>query len=314
MGWFCAAWQADACRGHLGAKVVKVERRANELARFAMPRRILPSAEPDCPYSGESWTFRKRPIFAARCGGFPRLQDVSNLILTMMKLTFRDLILLLIILALFLPFFLSQSLYEAYHACNENHAILIGGVKFALLSTIGEVIALRIRTGGYVLKGFGVFPRMVVWFFLGAWIVMAMRIFGAGAPLLADYVFNAGGAIAEAMNQPVSWNKFVGAFFISLLQNTAFAPVFMTLHKITDTHIMQCGGGLRAFVTPVKFGEIMAGMNWRVQWNFVFKKTIPFFWIPAHTVTFMLPGEFQVLFAAFLGVVLGIILAFAANK
>ncbi len=235
-------------------------------------------------------------------------------ILIKMKLTYRDLILLLIIVALFLPFFLSQSLYEAYHACNANHAILIGGVKFAVLSTIGEVIALRIRTGGYALKGFGVVPRMVVWFFLGAWIVMAMRIFGAGAPLLADYIFNADGAIAGAMSQPVSWNKFVGAFFISLLQNTAFAPVFMTLHKITDTHIMQCGGGLRAFCTPIKFADIMAGMNWRVQWNFVFKKTIPFFWVPAHTITFMLPGEYQVLFAAFLGVVLGVILAFAANK
>ena len=191
---------------------------------------------------------------------------------------------------------------------------MVGGLKFAILSTIGEVIALRIRTGGYGLKGFGVFPRMVVWFFLGAWIVMAMRIFGTGAPLLADYIFNADGAIAGAMSQPLSWNKFLGAFFISLLQNTAFAPVFMTLHKITDTHIMQCGGGLRAFCTPIKVGEIMAGMNWRVQWNFVFKKTIPFFWVPAHTVTFMLPGEYQVLFAAFLGVVLGIILAFAANK
>ena len=106
----------------------------------------------------------------------------------------------------------------------------------------------------------------------------------------------------------------VGACFISLLQNTAFAPVFMTLHKITDTHIMNCGGSMRAFRTPRRVGEIMAGISWRVQWSFVFKKTIPVFWMPAHTITFMLPGEYQVLFAAFLGIVLGVILAFAANK
>lgn len=220
----------------------------------------------------------------------------------------------LIFLAFFLPFFLCEPLYAGYQAFNASHAVLAGGIKFAILSTLGEVIALRIRTKGYDLKGFGVLPRMVVWFFLGAWIVMAMRIFGAGAPLLADYVFGADGRIIEAMKGGVSGYKLVGAFFISLLQNTAFAPVFMTLHKITDTHIMNCGGSLRAFCTPMRVGEIMAGMNWRVQWSFVFKKTIPFFWIPAHTVTFMLPGEYQVLFAAFLGIVLGVILAFAANK
>ena len=117
-----------------------------------------------------------------------------------MTLIGRDLVWLLGIVVLFLPFFLSPSLYEAYHECNIKHAILVGGLKFAILSTIGEVIALRIRTGGYGLKGFGVFPRMVVWFFLGAWIVMAMRIFGTGAPLLADYIFNADGAIAGAMS------------------------------------------------------------------------------------------------------------------
>ncbi|MDE7102493.1 MAG: hypothetical protein K2O37_06815, partial [Bacteroidales bacterium] len=64
----------------------------------------------------------------------------------------------------------------------------------------------------------------------------------------------------------------------------------------------------------IRMGEIMQGIDWKRQWSFVFKKTIPFFWIPAHTVTFMLPGEYQVLFAAFLGVVLGIILAFAAHQ
>lgn len=45
-----------------------------------------------------------------------------------------------------------------------------------------------------------------------------------------------------------------------------------------------------------------------------FKKTIPFFWFPAHTITFLLPGDARVLFAALLGVVLGIFLAIAARK
>lgn len=231
-----------------------------------------------------------------------------------MKRFAGDAVMGLIFLALFLPFFLCEPLYAGYKSFNAAHAVLAGGIKFAILSTLGEIIALRIRTQSYDLKGFGVLPRMLVWFFLGAWIVMAMKIFGKGAPVLADYILNTDGKITAAMAGSLSWYKFIGAFFISLMQNTAFAPVFMTLHKITDTHIMQHGGTLSGFLKPIRMGEIMQGIDWKRQWSFVFKKTIPFFWIPAHTVTFMLPGEYQVLFAAFLGVVLGIILAFAAHQ
>ena len=38
------------------------------------------------------------------------------------------------------------------------------------------------------------------------------------------------------------------------------------------------------------------------------------FWIPCHTITFVLPTELRVLFAAALGVVLGSILAIASPK
>ena len=58
----------------------------------------------------------------------------------------------------------------------------------------------------------------------------------------------------------------------------------------------------------------MQNLNWKVQWGFVFKKTLPLFWFPAHTITFLLPGEMRVLFAALLGVLLGVILSIAARK
>ena len=61
-------------------------------------------------------------------------------------------------------------------------------------------------------------------------------------------------------------------------------------------------------------GDTLAGLDWHRQWNFVFKKTIPLFWYPAHTVTFLLPGDARVLFAALLGVILGILLAVAAHR
>lgn len=73
-------------------------------------------------------------------------------------------------------------------------------------------------------------------------------------------------------------------------------------------------GTLRGLFTPIPMGRILQELNWQVQWNFVFKKTIPLFWFPAHTVTFLLPSEMRVLFAALLGVALGVILAVAARK
>jgi hypothetical protein len=115
-----------------------------------------------------------------------------------------------------------------------------------------------------------------------------------------------------AMQGEFTGTKLLGAFCISTAMNTFFAPMFMTVHKVTDTHILACGGSLKALITPLPFGNILASLNWKVQWDFVFKKTLPLFWIPAHTITFLLPAEFQVLFAASLSIVLGILLSVAA--
>jgi hypothetical protein len=111
-----------------------------------------------------------------------------------------------------------------------------------------------------------------------------------------------------------SAEKLFIAFCISVFMNTIYAPVMMTFHKITDTHIINTGGTLKGLFSPIDFSGIFKNLNWDVQWNFVFKKTIPFFWYPAHTITFLLPVDFQVLFAAILGIALGTILAIASMK
>lgn len=224
----------------------------------------------------------------------------------------HDLVLIAICLLLFLPFVISPSLYSAYKTFNNEHGMIMAALKFGILSTLGEVIGLRIRTGGYNLTGFGIIPRALVWAILGMWISMSFKIFGAGAPLFADYIGIKG--TAAAMAGPFSGLKLIGALFISTTMNITFAPVFMTLHKITDTHIMNNGGTLKGFFRPIPFAKILQNLNWDVQWNFVFKKTIPFFWIPAHTATFLLPPDIQILVAALLGVALGILLAISSQK
>jgi hypothetical protein len=154
---------------------------------------------------------------------------------------------------------------------------------------------------------------MVVWGVLGMAISMAMTVFAAGIPA---FITNMGGGelVAQFYGEGITLGKFVVALSISVMMNTFFAPVFMTFHKITDAHIAECGGSLRALVTPIPMQRLIKSVNWDVQWGFIFKKTIPLFWYPAHTITFMLPGELRVLFAALLGVALGVILAIGLKK
>lgn len=108
--------------------------------------------------------------------------------------------------------------------------------------------------------------------------------------------------------------KVLVAFCISVAMNSIFAPVFMTLHKITDIHIGDNNGSLRALIRPIPMAEVFSRIDWNAQWGFVFKKTIPLFWFPAHTVTFLLPAGARPLFAALLGVVLGVLLAVSGRK
>ena len=216
-----------------------------------------------------------------------------------------------VILAIFAPFALSETLYGWYKTFNAEHGMVMSFLKFAILSTAGELLGLRLSAGVYLKRGFGVWPRAVVWGILGMGINLAMIIFSNGVPVALEYC-GLQGATA-AMAGPVTLMKVLTALCISIGMNGIFAPVFMTFHKITDTHILACGGSLRALATPIPMARIMTGLNWDAQWNFVFKKTIPFFWVPAHTITFLLPGEARVLFAALLGVVLGILLAVAAR-
>ena len=191
--------------------------------------------------------------------------------------------------------------------------MLMSALKFGILATLGEVIGLRIQKGVYYEKDFGVLPRAMVWAVLGMGINMAIIIFSKGTPLFLQYL-GMGNAVA-VMTEALSWDKVLVAFSISVAMNTIFAPVFMTLHKITDMHILQTGGTISGFFSRyIRMGEAFQAINWQRQWGFVFKKTIPLFWVPAHTITFILPEEWRVLFAALLGVALGVLLSLSSSK
>ena len=222
-----------------------------------------------------------------------------------------DLITLIIVAAVICGFAFIPGAWTWFNETTKAHGLLMSFFKFAILGTFGEMLALRIREGVYLKKGFGLLPKMLVWGVLGVVIASAMTIFKTGTVTLLDGGFHLNEKAAAWFAGSLSWGKFFVALCVSVLMNTLFAPVFMTFHKITDIHIAETGGTLKGFFgSPLKIGEALSKkINWDIQYGFVFAKTIPLFWYPAHTITFLLPPTLQVLFAAFLGVVLGVLLS-----
>ena len=224
----------------------------------------------------------------------------------------NDIYPLLFLVAIFSPFILSDTVYGGYNRFYSGWPFLTSFIKFAILATTGEIIGLRIRTGSYRSDGFGLIPRAIVWGFLGMTIQAAFIIFARGVPQLLEF---AGMENApEMITGPFTAGKVFVAFSISLLLNIFYAPVLMVVHKVTDSHIAMTGGTVGGLFSRMDITGIMGNIDWKIMWGFVLKKTIPLFWIPAQTINFLLPEQFRVLVAAIYGIILGIILAFAARS
>lgn len=227
-----------------------------------------------------------------------------------------DWTLMLIVVCVLASFFVFPSLYHGYRWLNAEFPYWMSFIKFAILATLGESLGLRIRTGRYYQPGFGLLPRAFVWGFLGISIKMAFVIFAEGAPMMLATMgvkFSTVPPDEILASQGFSALKLLSAFATSVTLNLFFAPVFMTFHRITDMHILETGGTLRGFFRPIRFSDQFRHMDWDSMWNFIFKKTIPLFWIPAQTINFLLPGEWRILVAALYSIILGIFLSLASK-
>jgi hypothetical protein len=123
--------------------------------------------------------------------------------------------------------------------------------------------------------------------------------------------------VAGAMSKsllPNITDKVMGqvifAFFTSTFMNIVFGPTFMLFHRVTDT-LIDLGEGSLSKIIKIKLADVIAMIDFNGFISFVVLKTIPIFWIPAHTITFMLAPEYRVLMASFLSIAMGGILAFA---
>lgn len=208
-------------------------------------------------------------------------------------------------LAAVVVFLIYKPTHEVFISMTKAHPYLIAFIKFALLATMGELLALRIVNGDWK-KPVGLFYRAVIWGLLGMSFVLVFAEFADGVTAAMKK-----GLLPSFGTGPA--HTFFFALFTSASMNLFFAPTFMAFHRVTDTYV-DLGNGSLSGIMKVKLKDVVKTIDWNGYISFVVCKTVPFFWIPAHTITFSLPPEYRVLMAAFLSIALGAILAYAKKK
>lgn len=179
----------------------------------------------------------------------------------------------------------------------SDYKILGGFTKFFVLATIGDFIAIRIKNKKWEVPSY-ILVKAFVWGLIGVSIVLMFTIYPVGIQSLQNNNV-----------LPFDGNTFFFALFVSISMNFTYAPTMMAFHRVTDTYL-----SLRKTNKSVSLNETLGSINWRQFIKFSVFKTIPFFWVPAHTITFLLPEEFRIIFAAILGIFLGLILGIFSNK
>ncbi len=210
------------------------------------------------------------------------------------------------LIAIFTALLIIPQTHLTFIEATTSHPYLMGFIKFAILSTMGEFLAARLVYKRWqMIKG--VIPKMLIWGVLGVLIVMMFSVYADGvAGAINKGLLWTGGNSGSALNGFLA--KLLNAFYISAIMNLTFAPLFMAAHLITDTWIDA------RFGQKMTIAEAVSVIDWSGFIKFVVGKTIPLFWIPAHTITFLLPDTYKVIFAASLSIVLGLILSFAKMR
>jgi hypothetical protein len=186
---------------------------------------------------------------------------------------------------------------EVFLALTGEHMFIMGFIKFALLATTGEIIALKLGGGTFKFPR-GMFYKMAVWGLIGMGIALMVPVFSTGVLYLQE-----GGIL------PGKGNTLVTAIFSSLLNNMSFGAVMMGFHTVSDTVIEMV-----TEKEKITLREVINRTAWDKYIGFVILKTLPFFWIPAHTITYILPPQYRVFFSAVLSIALGLILAIGKRK
>jgi len=168
---------------------------------------------------------------------------------------------------------------NSYRLWVQAHPFLSAAFQFGLLGTLGEIVAASLQARRWTLpcSPFQLLAKLLAWALLGLVIKAGfVGMKGFTKSLLDHHI------LPGFLGSGLGW-----AVALSTLTNLFFGPQMMLFHRLEDNLIL----GRRGF----------AGMGpalWTLAW----------FWIPAHTLTFSLPVDFQLGLAALWSLVLGVIL------
>jgi hypothetical protein len=174
---------------------------------------------------------------------------------------------------------------DTYTTWVAVHPLTAAAIQFAILGTLGELISHRIVSGSFGLpcSRRQLLAKMLGWALLGVIIKYGFAGMKGFTTALVDH----------RLLPAACGSGLPRAVAVSVLTNVFFGPQMMAFHRLTDNLILRRRG--------------FAGIQ-RAWW------TLLWFWIPAHTLTFSLPRDYQVGLAAVWSVVLGIILGLSAQK
>jgi len=166
----------------------------------------------------------------------------------------------------------------------SSNVLFSAFIQFAVLGSAGEVfgiIASKRRPSSTPLEWIA---KALVWGILGIMIKYAFTGFKGFLAILVEKDF-----LPVALEEVT----ILRAVALSVLANSMFGPLLMVLHRTSDNLISGTKG--------------YAGIQKSLA-------TLAWFWLPAHSVTFALPMDFQIGLAALWSVALGIIMGFTKRN
>ncbi|MBO0452522.1 MULTISPECIES: hypothetical protein [Enterococcus] len=202
-----------------------------------------------------------------------------------------------LLLAGLLVLFVIPATRDPILAASGAHPYIGGFIQFGILATMGDLFGKRIVAGEYQFSS-QVLLRAVVWGIIGCMVTLVFPVFMGGAGLA-----QAGKLL------PFAGVSFAQAFCGSSIMNLTFAPAMNTFHRIMELWIETS-----AAKEPVTLKGLIGKIDWATFVTFNWLKVGICFWIPVHTIVFLLPENIRVVVAAFSSIALGIILSFASKK
>ncbi|MCX5750812.1 MAG: hypothetical protein NT099_03975 [Candidatus Saganbacteria bacterium] len=173
-------------------------------------------------------------------------------------------------------------------------------IKFALLGTYGDMLGGRVATGKWNFSLRDNLSKLLYWAGAGVAIKGAFKIYFGGMDVLAEEL--------PFLKTQIFGLSIFKAFLTSAVLNSTFYPLLVKAHASYDQHaeaLKQNFSVGRLLTEPLRFAKDLATCKFlkiKRDWIPLAKR----FWLPAHTITPLLPPVWQILYAALLCPVLGV--------